>query len=223
MATDSVWSGIKNGTSNASNEVMGPSYDYASRIPGPGAKGVGSGGSFGQLFTNINAIRDYMKIMISGDPPLGNAFYVNTGASCVAPNGSTQTRYNYINNISSGKAVIPSGMKDMSFISSNVNGLIPGVAGDIVGLDPRYLFTALAAEGTPACQCYNCPVTSGSPFRFLSPDLSPDFDSALCKVADISECTGSKPKESFGNKTGMSAVPTIIAAIGLGLLTFSGK
>jgi hypothetical protein len=49
MATDSLWSGIKNGTTNASNEIMGPSYDYASRIPGPGAKGVGSGGSFGNF------------------------------------------------------------------------------------------------------------------------------------------------------------------------------
>lgn len=222
MAADSVLTGIKNGSANAANEVIGPSYDYASHIPGPGSLGVGSGGSFGQLFTNINAIRDYMKVMISGDPPLGNAFYVNTGASCVAPNGSTQTRYNYINNISSGKALVPSGMKDMSFISSNVNGLIPGVAGDIVGLNPKYLFSALTAEGVPACQCYKCPVTSGSPFRFLSPDLSPDFDSALCKVADITECTG-KSKESFGNKSGMSALPTILAAIGLGLLTFSGK
>lgn len=218
-----MWSRIKGGAASTSTEIVGPSYDYASKIPGPGALGVGSGGSFSQLFTNINAIRDYMKIMISGDPPLGDAYYVNTGASCVAPNGSTQTRHNYINNVSSGKALIPSGMGDMSMISGNVNGLIPGVAGDIVGLDPRYLFTALAAEGTPACQCYKCPVTSGSPFKFLSPDLSPDFDSALCKVADITECIGKKPKETFGNKKGMSVIPTVIAAIGLGLLTFSGK
>jgi hypothetical protein len=160
--------------------------------------------------------------MISGNPPLGNAFFVNTAASCTAPNGSTQTRYNYINNISSGKAAIPPGMKEMSFISSNVNGLIPGVAGDIAGLDPRYVLNAVREDGNPPCQCYQCPVSSGSPYRFLTPSLSPDFDPNICKTVDISMCIG-KSKESFTNKGSMSMIPTILAVGGLLFLTFSGK
>lgn len=221
LGLNSLWNDIDQGASNVSTDILGPAYSYSDNIPGPGSKGVGSDGSFGQIFTNLGAVVDYVKIMITGDPPLGNAFYINTGGTCVAPDGSTQSRYNFINNVSTGSNLVPQGLNDLSFITSDLNGLIPGIAGDIEGLDPLYMFNALTADGNPPCQCYKCNVTTGTPYQFLTPSLSPDFDTNSCSQVDASLCkTG---KESFTNSTSMSAIPTMVAFAGLLLLTFSGK
>lgn len=221
LGANPLWDNIKNDSSNASADILGPYYSYSDNIPGPTSLGVGSGGSFGQLFTNLGAATEYIKIMITGDPPLGNAYFVNTGGTCTAPDGSTQSRMNFINNMSTGKDLVPQSLNELSFLTSDLNGLIPGVAGDIEGLDPLYLFKAMAADGTPACSCYSCPTTTGVKYGFLTPELSPDFDTNICSVVDSSNCM---QKESFANfGPSMSALPTILAAVGLGLLTFSGK
>lgn len=221
LGLNPLWGNISGGTNNVSTDILGPAYSYSDNIPGPSSKGVGSNGSFSQIFTNLNAATDYVKIMITGDPPLGNAFYVNTGGTCTAPDGSTQSRYNFINNLSSGSNLVPQGLNDLSFITSDLNGLIPGIVGDIEGLDPLYLFNALTADGNPPCQCYKCNVTTGSQYQFLTPSLSPDFDTNSCTQVDASLCKSSK--ESFTNSNSMSAVPTIVAAVALLFLTFSGK
>lgn len=222
LGLNTLWNDIDQGASNVSTDILGPSYSYADNIPGPSSKGVGSNGTFGQIFTNLGATIDYVKIMITGDPPLGNAYYVNTGGTCTAPDGSLQSRYNFINNVSTGSNLVPQGLNDLSFLTSDLNGLIPGIVGDIEGLDPLYLFNSLTADGNPPCQCYKCNVTTGTPYQFLTPSLSPDFDTNSCSPVDASLC---KPpsKESFMNVETMSALPTILAAAGLLLLTFSGK
>ena len=220
LGLNSLWNDIDSGASNVSNDILGPAYSYADNIQGPGSKGVGTDGSFGQIFTNLGAATDYVKYMITG-PPLGNAYYVNTGGTCVAPDGSTQSRYNFINNLSTGSNLVPQGLNEMSFITSDLNGLIPGIVGDIEGLDPLYLFNALTADGNPPCACYKCNVTTGTQYQFLTPSLSPDFDTNSCSQVDASLCK--QPTESFTNMTSMSALPTIIAAGALLFLTFSGK
>lgn len=232
LGANSLWSsmdpskGSDSQSPSVATDILGPEYSYSSNIPGPTSLGVGSAGSLGQLSTNLEAALQYVKIMVSGDPPLGNQYYVNTGGTCTAPDGSTQSRYNYINNMSTGSDLLPQGLSDLSFVTSDLNGLLPGVVGDLEGLDPLYLFNALSADGNPACQCYKCSVTSGSPYQFLTPSLSPDYDSNLCTPVDSSLCkpTGTTT-ESFRNwrTMRMSALPTIVAGLGILLLTFSGK
>jgi len=220
LGLNPLWGKISQSPDNVSTDILGPSYSYSDNIPGPVSKGVGSDGSFGQIFTNLGAATDYVKLMITG-PPLGNAFYVNTGGTCVAPDGSTQSRYNFINNLSTGSNLVPQGLNELSFITSDLNGLIPGVVGDLEGLDPLYMFNALTADGNPPCQCYKCNVTTGSQYQFLTPSLSPDFDTNSCSQVDPSFCKGGK--ESFTNSSNMSVIPTLVAAAGLLILTFSGK
>jgi hypothetical protein len=220
LGANSLWSNLD----NAETDILGPDYSYSDNIPGPNALGVGSAGSMGQLMTNMEAANSYVKVMITGDPPLGNQYYVNTGGACTAPDGSTQSRYNYINNKSVGADLVPQGLNDLSFISSDLNGLIPGIVGDLEGLNPMFLFKSLVADGTPACQCYQCAVTDGSPYQFLTPELSPDFDTNLCTAVDTALCKPAS-KESFGNwrTVNMSYLPTIVAVAGILLLTFSGR
>ena len=220
LGANSLWSNLD----NAETDILGPDYSYSDNIPGPNSLGVGSAGSMGQLTTNIDAANQYVKIMVTGDPPLGNQYYVNTGGACTAPDGSTQSRFNYINNKSVGADLLPQGLSDLSFLSSDLNGLIPGIVGDLEGLNPLYLFKSLVSDGTPQCQCYQCAVTDGSPYNFLTPELSPDFDSNLCTQVDTALCK-SAGKESFTNwrTARMSSIPTAVAFLGILLLTFSGK
>ena len=204
LGNNPIWSNLE----NSSTDMMGPSYSYSDSIPGPSSLGVGSNGTFGQISTNLGAVTTYVKGMITGDPPLGNQFFINTGAVCTAPDGSTQPRHNYINNIPGGGSP-PGGLQDLSFLSNDMRGLIPGIMEDVEGLDPYYLFSAMVADGSPPCECYTCDVTSGGASYFLTTSLSADYDPALCKQVDVSVCKASK--ESFTNKTSMSVIPTLVA------------
>lgn len=218
LGSNSLWSDLTTNASGVETEILGPSYSYGDNIPGPGTLGVGTEGSFGQLGANASAVSTYVQALITGDPPLGNQFFVNTGGTCVAPDGSTQSRMNYINNVASGADLMPSSMSE---IGSDFNGLIPGIVGDIEGLNPLHLFNALTADGTPGCECYKCNVTTGNPYAFLTTSLSADFDSSLCTQVDASNCIAPST-ESFTVGSSFSTIPTIIAACIL-LYLINGK
>lgn len=222
LGKNSLWKKMSTKSSDAVTEMIGPDYSYADNIQSASSLGVGSDGSFGQLGTNVDAVAYYVGALITGNPPLGDQFYVNTGGTCVAPDGQSRERFNYINNMSSGSAALPSAISDLG---SDFNGLIPGVVDDIEGLNPLYIFTAMTSSGTPQCGCYYCPVTSGSPHQWLTPELSPDFSTDICTAVDSSYCPG-PAKESFTNMHSndmVGAIPTIVAALSIALLVFSGK
>jgi hypothetical protein len=219
LGANSLWSDIENGASNVQTDLLGPSYSYADSITGPTSLGVGSNGSFGQLGTNANAIAYYTEALITGNPPLGNQFFVNTGGMCTAPNGSLQPRYNYINNMSTGAGALPAAISELG---SDFNGLIPGVVDDIEGLNPLHLFSALVADANPPCVCMSCPTSAGTIAKFLSTSLSPDISSSQCQQVDPSQCASTS--ESFSNKQEIvSAIPTIIAGLGILYFVFSGR
>lgn len=209
LGSNSLWSDISTGAPNAETDMMGPSYSYVDNIPGPSSLGIGSAGTFNQLGTNLSGVGTYVSTLIDGDPPLGNQFFVNTGGTCTAPDGSTQSRYNYINNKSSGSGLLPSGMSELG---SGFNGLIPGVIGDIEGLNPMYMMSALMADSSPKCECYKCDVTTGAAARFLTTSLSPDYSATSCTQVDASQCT-SEPFENYSS--GLPIIPTLL---GVGLL-----
>jgi len=205
-----IWDQVAGSPGAATESVMGPNYSYSDNIRGPASMGVGSRGTFGQIGTNTGAIFNYVKYMISG-PALGNQYFVNTGGSCTASDKSTQSRYNYINNVSSGADVLPVSMKqDLGGIASNFDGLIPGMLQDVEGLNPVSLFSSLAADSTPSCECYTCPTSGGEQSRFMNKDLSPDFQASACKVADISKCI--QNKEGFEVPQEFVSTPAIIGA-----------
>ena len=199
LGANPAWKDVQNGTAKQNPGITGYSYSYSDNIPQPSSLGVGDNGSFGQLFTNLGAATKYVKYMASGETPLGNSYFINTGGTCTAPDGSTRSRMNFINNVSSG--------------------LLPGVLSDIGGLNPSYLFSAMTSDGVPACGCYSCPATTGTKYGFLNPDMTPDFNPNICRQVDMSNCI---QKESFSNSS-TSFVPIALVVAGILLLTFSGK
>lgn len=214
LGANSLWGDVRNGASNVQTQMMGPNYSYADNLPGPSSLGVGSNGTFGQLSTNAGAIVTYVKTMITGDPPLGNRFFVNTGGTCTAPDGSLKPRFNYIDNKPNSAGLMPASMRD---VGGSFNGLIPGMVGDIASLNPVYLFNSLTSDSSPACKCYKCKVTSGGEYQFLSTNLSPDFSAANCEAVDSSKCPN---RESFTTMN-VPYVPLIVGV--LLVLIFSGK
>jgi hypothetical protein len=203
---NSIWSDISSGAS-VSDSVMGPTYSYADNIQGPASMGVGSRGTISQLTTNTGAIINYVKYMISG-PAMGNQYFVNTGGVCIDSDKNTQPRYNYINNIADGADLLPQSMKDdLGGIASDFNGLIPGMLEDTENLNPVHLLSALAADSTPTCECYSCPVSGGTESKFMNTGLSPDYDPAICTKVDNSKCVTST--EGFQTSDNL-AMPVLI-------------
>ena len=224
---NSLWKDIENVEADATKvetEILGPSYSYADAISGPSTLGVGSNGTFSQLGTNANAIAYYVEALITGNPPLGNQYFVNTGGMCTAPDGTLKPRYNYINNMSSSAAALPAAISE---IGSDFNGLLPGVADDIEGLNPLHLFSSLTADANPPCVCLQCPASnsSGTDSKFVTSSLSADVASSQCKPVDSSVCIASaSTTESFSNKEDfVSMIPTIIAGLGVLYFIFSGR
>ena len=215
----SIWSDLTNGEESISNDIMGPAYSYADHIQGPSSLGVGTDGNMSQLARNTGAITQYIKYMITG-PALGNQYFIATGGQCIAADGSTQDRSNYINNVSSGSDLVPASMKqELGGLGSDFNGLIPGMIQDVEGLNPVTLFSSLAADSIPACKCYTCPTVNGTESKFLTSELSPDFDPDLCKEADTSACKTTS-KESFSNMN-ISFFPIMVALLLLVFLQFT--
>jgi len=205
---NSVWSSVAGGTGTS---IMGPSYSYVDNIQSPSALGVGSDGSMSQIARNIDGIVTYVQYLISG-PAMGNRFFVKTGGTCTAPDGSSQSRSNYVNNVTDAAEALPESMRrDLGGLASDFNGLIPGMIQDVEGLNPVSLFNSLSADSVPTCECYSCPVSSGVSNGFLNTTLSPDYDPDLCQKVDPSVC---KNVESFEDE---SATP-IIVAVGILLL-----
>jgi hypothetical protein len=205
---NSVWSSVAGGTGTS---VMGPSYSYVDNIQSPSALGIGSDGSMSQVARNIDGIVTYVQYLISG-PAMGNRFFIKTGGTCTAPDGSSQSRSNYVNNVTDAAEALPQSMRrDLGGLASDFNGLIPGMIQDVEGLNPVSLFNSLSADSVPTCECYSCPVTSGLSNGFLNTTLSPDYDPDLCQKVDPSVC---KNVESFEDD---SATP-IIVAVGILLL-----
>jgi hypothetical protein len=203
---NSTWDSVAGGT--ASESIMGPSYSYVDHIQSPSALGVGSDGTISQLSRNTGGIIQYVQYLISG-PALGNRFFVKTGGMCKAPDGTTQPRSNYVNNVTDAADALPESMRrDLGGLASDFNGLVPGMIQDIGGLNPISLFNSLAADSVPTCECYSCPVSSGSGSAFLNTSLSPDYDQNLCQKVDPSLCKAGTEGFTDGQD---SIVPVLIA------------
>jgi hypothetical protein len=130
------------------------SYPYHTYIKTPDQLKVSGQGTLTALGNDISALEDYVNVLVSGHSkgqtvaPLGNKYFMDTGNSCTATDGSTQDRYVFVNNIPSGR--IPFISSAMGTDMTQFEGLVPGVLEDLAAMDPSSLFGAFDTE-TP-CQ-----------------------------------------------------------------------
>ena len=119
-------------------------YPYYKYIRSPPEIGVSTKGDLTTLGTNIRAIGSYVDVLTDGNQneaqktwPLGNKYFMSTGATCTAPDGSSQPRYVYINNVTDGSVPL---------IAALGKGLVPGTLLDMTYLNPMKLFTAFSSD-----------------------------------------------------------------------------
>jgi len=175
-------------------------YPYYKYIRTPSALGASSAGNLTALGNDINALTDYVDVLVSGTSraqtvsPIGNKYFLDTGATCFDATNTEQSRNIYINNIPDGS--IP-------FLPGSSKGLVPGVLEDIAYINPFKIFTAFS-KGT-ACQ----QITMNT--RTIENATSTDSKYVLLEdIADYNPCWFPDNKNPVTNEKcseGMSTLP----------------
>lgn len=138
--------------------LLGPDYPYYKYIKTPRELGMSSDGNLRTLGNDINGLVNYTRLLVDGKgaasatgQPLGNKFFLQTGAKCkdIATKQNVD-RFMYINNVPAGN--IPFISTGMGVNFSEFTGLIPGAMSDLNYFNPFKIMQAFLTGGTPDCQ-----------------------------------------------------------------------
>ena len=108
---------------------------------------------------DVNGLIQYVEVLVTGNSqasatggPLGNKFFLQTGAKCAAvdKNGQQVDRYIYIDNVPAGNIPFISSGLGVDF--SEFKGLIPGAMSNLNVLNPFAIMSAFMSGSTPPCQ-----------------------------------------------------------------------
>jgi len=150
------------------DRLLGPDYPYYKYIKAPDKLGMSGAGSLSQLGKNINGLMSYTELLVEGTgkasatgKPLGNKFFLKTGAKCSPINGAPinetnadenkkeEDRYIYINNVPQGN--IPFISSGMGTNFKEMRGLIPGTISDLNAFNPMTILSGFTEGSTPNC------------------------------------------------------------------------
>ena len=149
----------KNDIHHLEEELLGPDYNYSKRIKSPDELGMSSHGSISTLTKDITGLIAYVNVLAVGgghgqkvDGPLGDRFFLKTGAKCKdTASGELVTRSIYVNNIPDGSIpFITSALGGLKL--TTFEGLVPGVMSNIAHINPLQMFQAFMTGSTPDCQ-----------------------------------------------------------------------
>jgi hypothetical protein len=149
------------------NNLLGPSYPYYKNIKAPSKIGMSEKGTIKAMTNDVNGLIQYVNLLVSGKSkasatgkPLGDKFFMKTGAKCAATDNCTDPnnistcqkvdRYIYIDNVPSGN--IPFISSGMGQDFTEFRGLIPGAMGNLNALNPFAIMRSFAAGSNPPCQ-----------------------------------------------------------------------
>ena len=147
--------------------LLGPTYPYYKNIKTPSEIGMSDKGTLQQMGQDVDGLIQYVELLVTGNSaasttggPLGNKFFLKTGAKCAAIDKCTdkndestceQTdRFIYVDNVPAGNIPFISGGLGVNF--SEFKGLIPGAMGNLNVLNPFAIMRAFLAGSTPPCQ-----------------------------------------------------------------------
>lgn len=168
--------------------LEGPDYSYIKAMKTPGD--LGAGIKAGDVNANLNAINDYVNVLISGkgparegssDQPIGDRYFLNTGAKCTAVNivgdcasssvgcptigegdAARVPRFTVINNIPSGNnSIFPDKLSSTGTGFDSFEGILPGIVDDIVEFNPAAMFSAFLLPPYPQCADVTIDVNTG--------------------------------------------------------------
>jgi hypothetical protein len=138
--------------------LLGPDYPYYKFIKMPSELGMSADGSLSALGNDISGLVSYTELLVDGNGPasatgrpLGNKFFLQTGAKCTDINTKQDAdRYIYIDNVPAGN--IPFISSGMGVNFKDFTGLIPGAISDLNYFNPFTIMQAFLTGGKPDCQ-----------------------------------------------------------------------
>jgi len=139
-------------------KLLGPSYPYYKNIKMPSDIGMSDKGTIKALSKDIDGLIQYVEVLVTGKSkasktggPLGNKFFLQTGAKCVDTKTNEEvTRYIYVNNIPQGNIPFISSGLGTNF--TDFKGLIPGAMSNLNVLNPFNILQSFLSGSTPPCQ-----------------------------------------------------------------------
>jgi hypothetical protein len=149
---------VLNDAKGVEQQLLGPAYPYYKNIKTPSQIGMSDNGSISTLASDINGLIQYVEVLVTGNSkasstggPLGNKFFLKTGAKCKdVATGNQVDRYIYIDNVPAGN--IPFISQGLGVNFSEFKGLIPGAMGNLNALNPFALSQAFLSGSVPDCQ-----------------------------------------------------------------------
>lgn len=140
----SIYSEANSNPKGTESTFLGPSYNYKNQIKKPAEMGMGGGGSMKTLSNNVTGLMAYTSLLADGggkaskvNGPLGNKYFMNTGATCTDVNTKKDVaRYIYINNIP----------------NPPLPGLIKGVTTGLDAFNPFRILGAFSSGSKPPCK-----------------------------------------------------------------------
>lgn len=143
---------------DSQKSLTGNDYPYWKNIKSPSQLGMSDKGTFEVMGKDVNGLISYVELLVSGKSkasatggPLGNKYFLNTGASCIDDKSKKEVdRYIYINNIPNGN--IPFISSGMGTNFKDFKGLIPGAMGNLNAFNPMTLLQGFSEGSTPTCK-----------------------------------------------------------------------
>lgn len=140
------------------DKLLGPSYPYYKNIKLPSDIGMSDSGTLSALGKDINGLIQYVEVLVTGNSnasstggPLGNKFFLQTGAKCKdVKTGDQVDRYIYVDNVPAGNIPFISNGLGVNF--SEFKGLIPGSMGNLNALNPFAIMQSFLSGAVPDCQ-----------------------------------------------------------------------
>jgi hypothetical protein len=147
--------------------LLGPTYPYYKNIKTPTEIGMSDKGTIKQMAKDIDGLIQYVELLVTGNSeasatgqPLGNKFFLKTGAKCAAIDSCTDKndvstcqkvdRFIYVDNVPEGNIPFISSGLGVNF--SEFKGLIPGAMGNLNVLNPFAIMRAFLSGSNPPCQ-----------------------------------------------------------------------
>jgi hypothetical protein len=167
MSNSNLFEEVLNDAKGVEERLLGPTYPYYKNIKMPDQIGMSDKGTIQQMSKNIDGLIQYVELLVSGKSkasatgsPLGNKFFLKTGAKCKATNKCDDKndlstceevdRYIYIDNVPAGNIPFISSGLGVNF--SEFKGLIPGAMGNLNVLNPFAIMRSFLSGSTPPCQ-----------------------------------------------------------------------
>lgn len=213
----SLLSSIASGAENVANDVLGPGYDYASKIPSTDSLGVSTNGDMGSTMNDIQAGLTYADYLITG-PNMGNKYFIRTGAQCTAVDTSGQVdRWKFLDQSADQPMFSDAVQQSLGGLGggNSMNGMIPGIMVGVMDLNPMPILSSLVGDSYPPCQQITCP--TGDVMGTLVPQTQYVASSEYQTLIDQYGC--SAPTETFKNKSDpKSSISLLLIPIGFLIL-----